>query len=127
MLRDTVDALLNKLRPAEASDGAVSTFVAEGASGYKGVTDEEELATVDVLDGDADTGELDKPTGRLAVNSDALDKTGVTGDIIHLKSLPNLVTIELNITDVTGDEEAFREYRWLRAEKNCALFLSSKL
>ena len=40
-----------------------------------------------------------------------LDHTGVTGEIANLKSLPELTEIYLGDTGVSGDKEAFHEYR----------------
>ena len=62
-MRVTVDALLDKQTPQEtvSHSGAVKTFVAGGASGYIGYTDDQELADVDVLDGNASADEGDRP------------------------------------------------------------------
>ena len=58
-MRVTVDALLDKQTPQEtvSHSGAVKTFVASGASGYAGHTDDQKLADVDVLDGDTSADE----------------------------------------------------------------------
>ena len=51
-----------------------------------------------------------------------LFNTGVTGDIMHLKSLPNLTAFGINQTDVAGDEEAFNEYREIAGLPDCYLY-----
>ena len=65
---------LNKTTQRTVShSGAVETFVAGGASGYIGHTDDQELADVDVLDADASADEGDRPADKLRVYSEAFD------------------------------------------------------
>jgi len=53
----------------------------------------------------------------------SLAGTGVTGDIEHLKSLPNLTEICLSNTGVTGNEELFHEYRENAGLEECEIYL----
>lgn len=72
--RKRVDKILNEKRPQQQIESmGVQTFVASGASGYVGITDEEELAHVDVLDCAAPTLEGDLPADKIKVFSVADD------------------------------------------------------
>tara|TARA_R110001599_G_scaffold50685_2_gene142988 strand:- start:700 stop:990 length:291 start_codon:yes stop_codon:yes gene_type:complete len=48
-----------------------------------------------------------------------LRETGVIGNFVHLKSLAKLSMIEFEDTGVTGDENAFHEYRKSAGSPHC--------
>ena len=80
VMRVAVDSLLEKqdrlngaTQRTVSHSGAVETFVAGGASGYAGYTDDQELADVDVLDGDASADEGDRPADKIRVYSEECD------------------------------------------------------
>jgi hypothetical protein len=51
-----------------------------------------------------------------------LGGTGVSGDIAHLESLPNLNMIGLTETGVTVDKEAFNDYRKSAGLPYCSIY-----
>ena len=68
--RREVDLYLNKKYPQQLNSSvSISTFVSSGAAGYRGVTDDQELAEVHVLDSDASVGEGDCPVDKLTYHS----------------------------------------------------------
>jgi Leucine-rich repeat (LRR) protein len=67
-----------------------------------------------------DIAELKSLANLTAIN---LHETGVIGNFVHLKSLKKLSMIEFEDTGVTGDENAFHEYRESTMLNNCHLYL----
>lgn len=77
VIRGVVDAILNQRDKAKAASSAVTTFAPTGASGYQGIRDDEELATVDVLDDGGNVGEAEAHADKLAVYSESIDEAGL--------------------------------------------------
>ena len=79
-LKKKVDAILEKTNPVQdiSHTGAVSTIVAGGASGYKGIDDTHmpEDAEVDVLDADAEIGLNDKAPDKANIFDEDDDADG---------------------------------------------------